>query len=114
MIEAIAKATHGRFDADPCIQHHFSDGLYAKQMVIPKGFKAYSHKHEYSHLSILSSGSAKVATDKGEAIYHAPACIEISAGVNHEIEALTDVSWFCIHATTETDAGNVDAVLIGA
>ncbi len=43
--------------------HHFSDGLYAKQMDIPKGAIACQHKHEYDHLSVLGEGKVSVLFD---------------------------------------------------
>lgn len=93
-------------------QHHFSDGMYAKQMALPKGHFAVSHKHNYSHLSVLAQGVAVVETNGIETTYTAPACVDIAAGVEHKITALEDVTWFCIHATTETDPAKVDQVLI--
>lgn len=108
------EATKGRFDIDLGVVHHFAAGLYAKRMDLPKGFEALSHAHTYDHLSILASGKVVVKTDKNpEGIeYVAPACLEIKAGLNHSILALEDVSWFCIHATNETDAEKIDEVLI--
>ena len=94
------------------IVHHFSDGLYAKQMSLPKGYTAVSHVHAYSHLSILSKGSVIVTANNKVQKFIAPACIEIKAGIHHAIEALEDVVWFCIHATEETDVSKVDEVLI--
>ena len=113
MITEKAKTVAGRFDADPGVEHFFSDGMYAKRMHLPKGFRAYSHSHVYSHLSILAKGRARVSTDAGERVYDEGSCIEIKAGVAHEIEALEDVTWFCVHATEETDALRIDQVLIG-
>jgi quercetin dioxygenase-like cupin family protein len=102
----------GTFEIDLGTQHHFSDGLYAKEMNIPKGYVAGMHKHEYSHLSILSKGRVIVRTDEYNNEYTAPACIDIKAGINHTIEALEDATWFCIHATEETDITKIDEVLI--
>lgn len=95
------------------ITHHFSDGLYAKEAVIPAGTPLLKHTHNFSHLSILAKG--KVVIMRGDAIeiVEAPACIEIKAGLSHGIKAMTDCVWFCIHATDEKDPSNVDNVLIG-
>lgn len=95
------------------ISHHFSDGLYAKQAVIPAGTAILKHTHDFSHLSILAKG--KVAVLKGDDIevIEAPACIEIKAGLTHGVKAITDCVWFCIHATDEKDSSKVDDVLIG-
>jgi len=102
----------GTFEFDLGTVHHFSDGLYAKEMVIPKGYQIGQHAHKYSHLSILAKGSVKVVTDDGAQEFTAPACIDIKAGIHHVIEALEDSTWFCIHATDETDVSKVDEVLI--
>jgi len=51
-------------------------------------------------------------TEETKQEFTAPACIEIKAGVHHMISALEDVTWFCIHATEETDPLKVDQVLI--
>jgi quercetin dioxygenase-like cupin family protein len=70
------------------------------------------HKHEYSHLSVLAKGKVVVVRDGDIQIVEAPACLEIVAGENHGVKAITDVVWFCIHATDEKDPSKVDEVLI--
>lgn len=99
-------------EIDLGIQHHFSDNVYAKEMHLPKDHYAVSHKHNYSHLSILGTGKAIVICDGQEKVYTAPACIEIKAGVVHKIVALEDVTWYCIHATEEKNVNKIDEVLI--
>ena len=111
-ISELHKVMEGTFEVDLGVVHNFSDGLYAKQMVIPKGYVVGQHAHKYSHLSILAKGKVIVKTDLGEKEYTAPACLEIKEGVNHAIEALEDTVWFCVHATDETDLANIDNVLI--
>jgi len=51
---------------------------------------------------------------KGEEVevVQAPACINVEANKVHSIVSLEDCVWFCIHATEETDAENIDKVLI--
>ena len=93
--------------------HHFSEGLYAKEMHLPKGSMACQHKHTYDHLSILAQGKVKVLFDDDLVKeYTAPACINITKNINHVIVALEDSVWFCIHQTEETDVNKVDQVLI--
>jgi len=94
------------------ITHHFSDGLYAKETHIAAGEMLMQHKHEYSHLSVLAKGKVVVVRDGDIQIVEAPACLEIVAGENHGVKAITDVVWFCIHATDEKDPSKVDEVLI--
>lgn len=92
--------------------HHFSDGLYAKQMHIPAGHVAGTHSHSYSHLSVLAKGDVVVVVGDDYFEYSAPACIHIRANAEHKIFAKTDATWFCIHATDETDVEKIDEVLI--
>lgn len=92
--------------------HHFSSGVYAKQVLIRQGMYAEQHIHKYDHLSILASGTVLLEVD-GDAIEKTgPACLTIRAGSAHKITALTDAVWFCIHATDETDPSLVDEVIL--
>lgn len=92
--------------------HHFSDGLYAKQLHIPANHVVGSHSHKYSHLSVLAQGEVLVVVDGQQTRYAAPACIEIAAGKEHRVFAISDAVWFCIHATSETDLDKIDEVLV--
>lgn len=94
------------------VVHHFSSGVYAKQMTLPAGCFAVSHKHRHSHLSILAAGMARVEVDGISTDYTAPACIEIAADAHHKITALADVVWYCIHATEETDPNRIDETVM--
>ncbi len=94
------------------IVHHFSDNVYAKQMAAPANTKITTHKHKYDHLSILSEGTALVRIDGKEQLYRAPACINIEKNKTHEIIALDNIVWFCIHSTEEKDISKIDEVLI--
>lgn len=93
---------------DVGIKHHFSDSVYAKEMHLPAGHIAITHKHTYSHLSVLAEGKVIVETTKGTVFYTAPNCIEILKGVEHQITAIEDVTWYCIHATDLTDPDEID------
>jgi quercetin dioxygenase-like cupin family protein len=97
---------------EPEIKHIFADNLYAKEAHIPTGSLLGKHVHTFTHFSILAKGSVYVYVDDIRHYYEAPACIEIKAGRVHQVEALSDVTWYCVHATDETDETKVDKVLI--
>jgi len=80
-------------EIDLNITHHFSDGLYARKMLLPA-----------RHFLVTVDG------DSRELI--APTCVTILANKHHQIVALEDAVWFCIHATNETDVDKIDEVLI--
>jgi quercetin dioxygenase-like cupin family protein len=94
------------------ITHHFSDGLYAKEIHVGAGQAILKHTHDFSHLSILAKGKIAVLIGEEIEIVNAPACIEIKAGITHGVKAIEDCVWFCIHVTDEKDPANVDNVLI--
>ena len=100
------KELEGRFDIDPNQESKYYSGIYTKKMFLPKGYVAMSHKHKYDHLSILAQGKCKVITDDGESVYSAGSMIEIKAGLHHEIVAIEDTLWFCIHSTDVADDAN--------
>lgn len=94
------------------IEHFFTDGVYARKMVIPKGTKVPTHKHAYNHLSILAHGRVRVAVGAIIQEYIAPAMIEVRKDVVHTILALEDSVWYCIHATDATDVESLEQTVI--
>lgn len=94
------------------IAHFFGGGVYAKETLVKAGQILVQHKHEHEHLSILASGTVEVQVDGKRWEVTGPACLTIEAGKHHGVKALTDVAWYCIHATDCTDERDVDEVLI--
>ena len=92
--------------------HHFSEGLYAKETHIPANSWLVQHAHSYDHLSILVKGSVELTVNGETSVIHAPACINICANTHHGVKSLTDVVWYCVHATNCTDIDEIDEVLI--
>jgi quercetin dioxygenase-like cupin family protein len=93
--------------------HYFpteGNPVYIRRMKAPAGHLIGSHKHKFEHYSILCSG--RVRAEVGDEIeeYEGPAVMTIPSGVVHKIIALTDIVWFCVHGTSETD--DIDEVLI--
>jgi|SRR5580765_630049 len=94
------------------IKHHFSAGTYVREQDLRAHQAVETHKHNYDHFGILGSGTAAVELDGSVEVYEGPCVVEIKAGKKHRITALTDITWFCVHATSETDADKIDHVLI--
>lgn len=94
------------------VSHHFGGGVYAKEATIPAGHVLVQHKHAHDHLSVLASGTVELEVDGQRRRIVGPACLTIAAGKHHGVKAITDVVWYCIHATECTDENEVDEVLI--
>lgn len=99
-------------DAGVGIEHHFVGGLYAKETRIPAGIKLTQHVHNFDHLSALMKGCVVVEVDGKRTLHDAPKLLTIKAGKAHEVTAITDVVWCCLHATPETDPELIDHTLI--
>lgn len=99
-------------EAGVTIAHHFVGGLYAKETFIPAGVRLPKHVHAFDHMSVLMKGSVVVDVDGDRRLHDAPALLVIKAGKAHEVTAVTDVVWACLHATDETDPDRIDEVLI--
>jgi quercetin dioxygenase-like cupin family protein len=94
------------------IEHHFGGGVYAKGMHLPANYVIGKHTHAFDHLSILAHGSVEFMVDGEVTVVDAPACLTIKANKEHCVRALTDVLWYCIHATDCTDADKIDEILL--
>jgi quercetin dioxygenase-like cupin family protein len=87
---------------------------YAKETHIPAGCSLSQHVHPFDHKSILESGRVRVTADGVSRIYEGPAALVIKAGVQHQVEALTDAVWFCIWPMgIEDDSGLDEAIVRG-
>jgi hypothetical protein len=96
------------------VHHHMpdEDGVYAKEVHIPAGVELKSHAHAFTHKSILASGRAVVRAGGVEQLVVGPAVLTLKSGVEHSVQAVVDVVWFCIHATNETDPEKIDRTLV--
>lgn len=86
--------------------------VYIKKQELQSGHCVDTHAHRYDHWGLLGSGKAIVEIDGEKKEYTGPCVVEVKANKRHKITALTPIVWFCIHASTETDIGKIDATLI--
>lgn len=68
------------------------------------------HKHKYDHVSLLSSGKAKVEVDGVEKEFTAPTFIIIRKDKIHNVTALEEgTTWYCIFANRDINGNVYDA-----
>lgn len=89
------------------------DGVYIKVVRIPANRTLANHIHTFTHKSILVSGSAVVEVDGEPVQLTGPRVLTIARGVPHQVSAITDVVWYCVHATHEDDPNRIDFTLTG-
>jgi hypothetical protein len=93
-------------------KHHFADGLYAREIFIPKGTLLTGKIHLFEHLNVISKGDISVMTEDGIKRITAPAMIVSKPGIKRVGFAHEDTVWTTIHACAEKDAGKAEAMLV--
>lgn len=93
-------------------KHYFANGLYAREIFIPKGTVLTGKIHKTEHLNIVSQGEISVLTEAGPQRVKAPFTMVSLPGTKRVGYAHEDTVWTTIHATTETDLEKLEADLI--
>jgi len=94
------------------VQHHFSHGVYGRELSIPAGTVLTGKIHKFDSLNVLLEGELLVLTDQG--VKHVKAGhLEVSPpGTKRAAYALTDTRWLTVHGTHETDVDQIEAKFI--
>lgn len=92
--------------------HHFADGLYGREILIPKGTVLTGKVHRGEHLNFLMKGDITVWTEDGMKRLQAPAVIISKPGTKRVGYAHEDTIWITVHASHETDLAQLEAELI--
>jgi quercetin dioxygenase-like cupin family protein len=81
--------------------------VYAREQALAAGQEVEKHVHDYDHLSYLGAGRALVEIGDTLSILEGPAMLEIKAGQKHRIQAITAITWLCIHSEALADPETV-------
>lgn len=85
------------------VKHRFSRGVYARELLIPKGTVLTGRIHKYSQINILLSGDISVLTEQGIKRVRPPFVVESPAGTKRVAYAHEDTVWMTICGTDTTD-----------
>lgn len=110
-IEALEREMIRLPQAQIPVTHHFSKGIYAREIRIPKGTLLTGMLHKDEHLNIVSSGDMTVVTEKGVQRILGPCTMASLPGSKKFGFAHEDTIWTTIHATDETDIEKLEADL---
>lgn len=94
------------------VKHHFSYGVYARELFIPKGTTLTGKIHKYEQLNILSQGEISVLTEEGVKRVKAPFHIVSPAGTKRIAYAHEDCVWTTVHGTDEKDLEKIESIFI--
>jgi len=94
------------------VKHHFSQGVYAREITIPAGTLLTGKIHKFEQLNILSAGEISVLTEDGIKRVSAPFTVVSPPGTKRIAYAHTECVWTTIHGTTETDLEKIESHFI--
>lgn len=94
--------------------HHFCQGVYARQMNVPKGTVLVGKKHKRDCINFIMAGEVEVVSAEGKQRAKAPEIFVSPAGTKRAMVAIEDLTWVTVHASEETDLDKLEAELIEA
>lgn len=94
------------------VEHFFSEGIYARKLVIPKDAVIVGKIHKYRSLNILLKGELSVLVGDDIKRIKAPFITVASAGMKRIAYAHEDSEWLTIHGTDETDLTKIEHTFI--
>jgi len=101
-------------DSDNCpLKHTFADGVYVREITIPKGILLVGKIHRHSHPNFLMSGEVTVITESGgiERL-KAPQSIISPPGTKRIVYTHEDTVWITVHVTEEKDLEKIEDYVI--
>lgn len=93
---------------DLAVLHHFSDGIYGRELIILKDTIIVGKIHKYRSLNILMKGELSVLIDGDIRRIKAPIITVAPPGMKRIAYAHEDSIWLTVHGTNETDLAKIE------
>jgi hypothetical protein len=93
---------------DAPVKHHFSKGVYAREIFMCKDMLIVGKIHKTRHLNIISQGKCTVVTPTRRLEIEAPYTFESFEGEQKVVYMHEDVIWTTIHLTEETNLAKIE------
>ena len=88
---------------DTNITHHFAEGLYGRELLIPKGVLIVSRVHKRPLINVISKGHVIILDVNGRREVHAPATfVDEEAGTQRVVYSVEETVWTTTHPTDLT------------
>lgn len=83
--------------------HKFSDGVYIREILMPRGTLVIGHRHKTRHFNIVLSGRAAVMMDG--VLHHVvgPCTIESHEDVRKVLYIFEPMRWITVHANPDNE-----------
>lgn len=104
---ALPKSEQREFD----VRHTFLDGIYMRELFIPKGSLLVGKVHRLHCLNVVSKGDISVVTESGSARVKAGYSVASPAGLQKLGYAHEDTVFVNVFRTDETDPEKIEDVI---
>lgn len=95
------------------VKHHFSPGLYMREIFMPAGSIVIGKVHKTEHFNIIMQGACYIVHDDGShEELRAPMTFVSKGGVQKVLVITEDMIWLTTHVTEETDVQKIEAQII--
>jgi len=94
------------------IKEYFSNNVYAREMIVPKGSIVVGKIHRFQNLNILSAGEVTVFSIDGKMRVKAPFTFVASEGSKRVFYMHEDSVWTTILGTDEKDWKDIEKIFI--
>lgn len=91
--------------------HNFADGVYTREIHLPKGYVLVGKLHLHECLVFMLEGKVLVADENGVRMVEAPCKFVSEAGIKRVGYVIEDVVWVDIHHTKKTTVSEAEAEL---
>lgn len=94
------------------LKHTFADGMYIREIFLPKGMLFVTKIHRFTHPYFLLQGDCSILTEEGIKRIKGPFSGITPAGTKRVIYTHEDTRWITVHATKETDLKKIEEEVI--
>jgi len=102
-----------QFDFDANLTHHFSHGVYSRELFMPAGVVVVGKIHRHTCFNVIQHGRVWVVTE-GEGLQEliGPTVWVSSPGTKRAVYVMEDTVWITCHGSHETDLARLEAEVI--
>ena len=94
------------------LKHTFADGMYVREIFVPKGNLIVTKIHKKSHPCFIIKGDCSILTEEGVKRVKAPYHMITPAGTKRAVYVHEDTVWVTVHNTKETDLQKIEKEVI--
>lgn len=93
--------------------HRFANGVYARELTLPKGATAVGKIHKTQHIAVVLKGVCSVASDNGVVeLIQAPMTLVCEAGTKRVVYAHEETVWTTFHPCTSQNVLELEQALV--